>query len=349
MFHRWLIPVIVFLLAAPAGASGQALAKAKKPATASAAEPRAAKVSLARSAEFLDAAVLSWTDQYQCASCHTSYLYLMARPALGDPKAPTLLQMRKYLEDRVAGWDRGGKNTGLPEGSEGVTEVVATAATLAFHDARSTGKLHARTRFALDRMWELQQKDGAWAWNKHDLPPLEHDEYYGAAFAAVGVGHAPDGYARTEKAKAGLAKLRRYFEVSRAPDLHHKAMLLWASLKVEGLMTDGQRKATVKELLALQRPDGGWSLPSLGSWKRHNRKANDPTVSDGYGTGFVVYVLRQAGVPANDARLKRGVAWLKANQRESGRWFTRSLSADRAHYLTNAGTAFAVMALRACE
>jgi squalene-hopene/tetraprenyl-beta-curcumene cyclase len=46
--------------------------------------------------------------------------------------------------------------------------------------------------------------------------------------------------------------------------------------------------------------------------------------------------------------LKRGVAWLKANQRESGRWYTRSLNADRAHYTTNAGTAFALMALKAC-
>jgi squalene-hopene/tetraprenyl-beta-curcumene cyclase len=35
--------------------------------------------------------------------------------------------------------------------------------------------------------------------------------------------------------------------------------------------------------------------------------------------------------------------------RVSGRWFTRSLNADRAHCITNAGTALAVMALKACE
>jgi squalene-hopene/tetraprenyl-beta-curcumene cyclase len=272
----------------------------------------------------------------------------MARPALGDPKASGLLQMRKFFEDRIVGWDKGGKGAGLPEGTEGVTEVVATAAALAFHDAHATGKLHPRTRQALDRMWTLQQPDGSWTWNRHELPPLEHDDYYGAAFAAVGVGHAPDGYAQTDRARAGLAKLRKYFRANKPPDLHHRAMLLWASLKVEGLLTDAGRKATVKELLALQRSDGGWSLASLGSWKRHNGKPNDPTVSDGYGTGFVVYVLRQVGVPADQAQLKRGVAWLKANQRQSGRWFTRSLSNDRAHYITHAGTAFAVLALRAC-
>jgi squalene-hopene/tetraprenyl-beta-curcumene cyclase len=336
-------------LAANAAAPAQAPAPVSRPTPNSAREPLAARFSLAKSGEFLDAAVRSWTRQRKCASCHTSYLYLMARPALADPRAPALLQMRQFFEDRVAGWDRGGKGAGLPPGTEGVTEVVATAATLAFHDEHSTGKLHARTRQALDRMWTLQRPEGAWAWNTHELPPLEHDEYYGAAFAAVGVGHAPDGYAQTDKARTGLAKLRRYFKANKPPDLHHRAMLLWASQKLDGLLTDEERQAAVKDLLALQRPDGGWSLPSLGSWKREDGKPNDPTTSDGYGTGFVVYVLRQAGVPADHARLKRGVAWLKANQRESGRWFTRSVSNDRAHYITNAGTAFAVLALRACE
>jgi squalene-hopene/tetraprenyl-beta-curcumene cyclase len=349
MYSAWFIPIMGALLALPLGVSAQEPAPAKRPTPNSPQEPLAAKLSLARSAEFLDGVALSWMRQRQCGSCHTSYPYLMARPMLGDPKAPALLRLRKFFEDRVAGWDKGGRGAGLPEGTEGITEVVATAATLAFHDAHSTGKLQALTRQALDRMWTLQRQDGSWDWNKHKLPPLEHDDYYGAAFAALGVGHAPDGYAQTDKARAGLAKLRKYFRANKAPDLHHKTMLLWASLKVEGLLTDEGRKATIKEMLALQRPDGGWSLAALGGWKRHNGKPNDPTVSDGYGTGLVVYVLRQAGVPAGHPQLRRGVAWLRTNQRESGRWFTRSLSNDRAHYITNAGTAFAVMALRACD
>src|SRR5436190_1069138 len=83
-------------------------------------------------------------------------------------------------------------------------EVVPTAATLAFHDGQSTGKLHPLTRQALDRMWKLQRPDGSWDWNKHNLPPQEYDDYYGAVFAAVGVGHAPEGYAGGEAAKEGV-------------------------------------------------------------------------------------------------------------------------------------------------
>jgi squalene-hopene/tetraprenyl-beta-curcumene cyclase len=72
------------------------------------------------------------------------------------------------------------------------------------------------------------------------------------------------------------------------------------------------------------------------------------TVSDGYGTGFSLYVLRRAGIPTEDARIQNGIAWLKTHQRESGRWFARSLYKDSKHYLSHNATAFAVMALGEC-
>jgi squalene-hopene/tetraprenyl-beta-curcumene cyclase len=64
---------------------------------------------------------------------------------------------------------------------------------------------------------------------------------------------------------------------------------------------------------------------------------------------LILYVLRQSGVPATKEPIRRGVTWLQTNQRASGRWFTRSVNADRAHYNTNAGTSYAVIALKACE
>src|SRR5262249_11574558 len=157
--------------------------------------------------------------------------------------------------------------------------------------------------------------DGSWTWNQHFLPPQEYDDYYGAVYAALGVGHAPEQYAQGEAARAGLARLRGYFRKNPPPNLHHKALLLWASLKLDGLMTPAERAQTVKELLALQRGDGGWNLPALGDWKRLNGTANDKQApSDGYATGLVLYVLRQAGVPQDDA-IRRGVKWLQTNQR----------------------------------
>lgn len=317
-----------------------------KPAPNSADEPKAKALSLTRSAAFLDSAAVNWTRARKCGTCHTNFAYLMARPSLGDPAPPAQAVVRDFFERRVAGWD-GPARGDRPRND---TEVVATAVALALNDAGTTGKLHPRTRQALDRMWSLQKAGGAWDWEKCDWPPLEHDDYFGAVLAAVGVGAAPDDYARTEKARAGLARLKGYLKKTPAPSLHHKAWLLWASRKTDGLMTAAERDRVVKELLARQRGDGGWSLPSLGDWKGFDGRANDTRApSDGYGTGLVVWVLRQAGLPAKHAAVHKGVAWLEANQRESGRWFTRSLNTDRAHYISHAGTAFAVMALQACR
>jgi squalene-hopene/tetraprenyl-beta-curcumene cyclase len=347
-----LVLAVLFASGVPSGAPAQdpaPVVKAvtfPKPAPNKPDEPLAKALSLEKAADFLDGAAVSWTEQRKCGTCHTNYAFLVARPALKEKPTVAMEQVRQFFEDRVANWDRG-KAGDKPRWD---TEVVATAATLAINDAMTTGKLHPRTRQALDRMWTLQRADGSWNWLKCNWPPTEHDDWYGAVYAAVGVGLAPDGYAQTDKAKTGLAKLRAYFKNNPPPSLHHKAMLLWASLQVDGLMTPKRREATVRELLALQRADGGWNLPSLGDWSGVDERPNDKNApSDGYGTGFVLFILRQAGVPADNEQVQKGIAWLKSNQRESGRWFTRSLNTDNHHFITHAGTAYAVMALKACE
>ncbi len=309
-------------------------------------EPLLEKLSLAKAAESLDRTSLVWVQQRKCGACHTTYPYLMSRAALGGEPSPALQQVRKFFDDRIASWEADAKTN-----KHILRETVANAASLAVLDAQTTGKLQPLTRIALDKMWTLQRKDGAWSWPKCSWPPFEVDDYYGALLAALGVGHAPDGYAQGDSAKAGLAKLHAYFEKTPPPSLHHKTWLLWASLKLEGVMTAAQRKATTEELLALQRTDGGWSMESLGKdWVgREGEKANANAPSDGYGTGLVVFVLRQAGVPATHVALQRGVAWLSSNQRASGRWFTRSMNGVEEHFISDTATAFAVLALKACE
>ena len=77
--------------------------------------------------------------------------------------------------------------------------------------------------------------------------------------------------------------------------------------------------------------------------------ANDKSRSDGYGTGFVLYSLCQAGVPKSASAVQKGLGWLKTHQRESGRWFTASLESNKSqNYLSTMGTAYAVMALKEC-
>jgi hypothetical protein len=46
-------------------------------------------------------------------------------------------------------------------------------------------------------------------------------------------------------------------------------------------------------------------------------------VDEADATGLVLYVARRAAVPARQEPIRRGVSWLKTNQRASGHWFTR--------------------------
>jgi squalene-hopene/tetraprenyl-beta-curcumene cyclase len=300
-------------------------------------EAIAGSFSMDRARQFLDTAALSWTHKQGCFTCHTNYAYLYARPHLaGDGAAQT--EVRRALEDLVTKrWP--------DKGPRWDAEIVASAAALAYHDAMTTGKLHPVTRTALDRIWKVQRKDGGFSWLKCGWPPMENDDHYGVTLAAIATGVAPEGYASTETARRGLDGIRGYLKANPPQNLHHKAMMLWASTYVDDICGDSVRAATIKELLALQRPDGGWSAASLGTWKRADKLEQDPRTSDGYGTGFVLFVLRRARVSAREEAVERGIAWLKANQRESGRWFTRSLNRDNKNYLSHAGTAFAVMAL----
>jgi squalene-hopene/tetraprenyl-beta-curcumene cyclase len=303
-------------------------------------EPLAGQFSMERAVQFMDASSLTWQKDRKCFTCHTNYAYLYARPLISSA-APAHAEVRRAAEELVSlRWK--------DPGPRWDAEVVATAAALAFNDRLTSGKLHPLSREALDRIWQVQREDGGFDWIKCGWPPMESDDEYGAGLAALAASAAPEDYRHTPQARAGLEKLRGYLAANPPPTVHHRAMLLWASAYGEVFLPADQRQATIDDLLKLEREDGGWSLASLGNWQREDKSEQD-TASDGYGTGFVVYVLRQAGLPADAPPLARGVAWLKSHQRESGRWITRSLKKDNKHFISHCGTAFAVMAIASCE
>ena len=307
-------------------------------------EPVAKEFSLRNVARYLDQAALHWQKKRKCGTCHTNFAYLVARPALASVLPPAR-QVREFIEDMVTvRWKE--------EGPRWDAEVVVAASTLAINDGATTGTLQPVTRTALERMYQLQRPDGGWNWLKCGWPPMESDDHYGVTFAALGIGKAPGNYAKTPEAEECLEGVRKYLRAHPAPSLHHRLMVLWASCCVDGLMTKAEREQGLEATFALQLSDGGWAVAALlDDWKEHKRKDDEPQsleVSDGYGTGFVVYVAREAGVPADDPRLQRGIQWLKEHQRTSGRWFTPSPTKDSKHFISNAGTAFAAMALAAC-
>jgi squalene-hopene/tetraprenyl-beta-curcumene cyclase len=334
-------------------------------------EPLASEFSLTAAARYLDAAAIDWKETHACTACHTMFSYMMARQTLGKVLAPPP-DVRTFFEDVVDG-----RADPMPDYScedLGASIRIGVAVSLALDDRWSTGKLSPAARRALDAMWAMQRADGGFDWPFRDAPPIKGSEHYAATLAAIAAGMAPDDYALAEPARSGLKSLRRYFDAHAAETLHDEAMLAWAGAYVPSLADEDVRRRSIDRLLAAQRPDGGWSLASLIENPKVKSAPSSTAAalraspghgesflvyagpdyayksslaSDGYATGLAIFVARQCGQPANDARLVRGVAWFKANQRASGRWFTPSQAGHSHNLIANAGTAYAVMALTA--
>ncbi len=310
-----------------------------------------------------------------CVSCHTAVPYAMSRPSLRAALAeqgPSANE-RKLLDNvakRVRLWkevapfytdaDRGVYKSVESRG----TESVLNALILASNDASNgvpSGHLSDDTRAAFENMWAEQQttgeQKGAWLWLRFKNEPWEADDsdFYGAALAAIAVGTAPENYRARPEIQNNLKMLSEYLSrESAAQTLSNRAVLLWASAKVPGLIESERQKAVINELLAKQQPDGGWSLTSMaGSWKRHDGTPQI-ALSDGYATGLITFALQQAGVSRENAQLQKGLAWLTANQNHAdGYWLAYSLNNNEEHHISpdtvrfmkDAATAYAVLAL----
>jgi len=305
-----------------------------------------------------------------CVSCHTVLPYALARPALRAAQGERSVSneertMLASVVKRVRMWKEvdpfyPDQTSGLPKTSEsrGV-ESVMNALILATRDA-SDGVLSDDARLAFSNMWALQFQTGtlkgAWAWLTFGNEPWEANEsgYFGASLAAVAVGTAPGGYASSPEIQKQLSLLRDYLG-SRVDSerLFNRIMVLWASSKVPNLLTSAQRQSIVDAVLAKQQGDGGWSTASLASWKRLDSTSLD-TASDGYATGLIALALQSSGISREDPHVGKALSWLVKHQDpKTGMWAASSLNKERdpasdpAKFMSDAATAYAVLALTA--
>lgn len=318
-----------------------------------------------------------------CISCHTVVPYLLARPALRkamrvNNPTPQEVKLLAAIAQRVDGYDGQEPLYGGQSGPSRGTEAVLNALILALEDARQNREQASEpTRKAFQQLWENQRPDGAWDWLNLAAEPDESADarYYGAALAAVAVGAAPGLVKGKEESVARhIDKLRAYLNGQYAgQNLYNRVWALLASSRLPGLLSAEQRQGLLAELRANQNEDGGWSLHGLGPWRWSKTTPpfappGKPDVSllaksDGYATGLIVFVLRQAGLPSEDPSLKKATDWLKANQKEfqvnSHRWrLWRAHSLNHDHenggargepwnrmVMSDMATAFAVLAL----
>ena len=323
-------------------------------------EPRRNSVSTTLAIDHLEQGSVAWSGQRRCISCHTNGSYMLARPALtaalGTPPASTLDFFREQLQSLTAEAHESLRTSTKP------AQVIYLAAGLAEWDRHVTGTLSPDTDKALRLMFAIQEDSGSWG-TLDCWPPYESDAYHEATVAALAAATAPGWLSDVEAGsdddlKARIAQLRTYLHETPPPHDYGRVLLLQAATRFPGLVDAAGTTEIAAMIERHQRDDGGWSIRTFAapeSWGRGNRADKlraepdfETPASDGHMTGLAILALREAGVPADNEGIKRGIAWLQANQRASGRWWTRSLNTDTWHFITYSGTTLPLLALQSC-
>ena len=325
---------------------------------ASADEPLLTTFSLKKAGDYLENGAIAWTRKRKCVSCHTTGTYMQVRPLLSEVLGKPSTEIRNLFVEQLERFQSMDAN----ESREGANpaQVVYIAAGLAEWDRQITGKLSPPTKQALNLMLSLQEDNGTWG-SETTWPPLESSEFQEATVAAMAVATAPGWLEnlKDEDLRQGVTRLHGYLRETIPPHNYGRVVLLWAATRMPNLIPKSRKQKIVRMIKKHQRKDGGWSIRSFATpeeWGEGNRAEklreeldfNNPS-SDGHMTGLALLVLRAAGVSKEKKFIQRGVEWLKANQRESGRWWTRSLNTEKRHYITYTGTAYPLLALMKCD
>jgi len=173
---------------------------------------------------------------------------------------------------------------------------------------RSTPSLSAGQTQTLalisDQIVEKQTHDGTWEFFL-SRPPVNETQRTDVSWILM----ALQGDRATEtspKLRSSLQRGTDWLADAKLPETYEsKTLKLLLAIRAGRAQSDLEPQ--VRELLALQQPDGGWR--QLPDWK-----------SDAFATGQTLYVLSLAGYSAERPPMKRGIAFLVATQKPDGSW-----------------------------
>jgi squalene-hopene/tetraprenyl-beta-curcumene cyclase len=224
--------------------------------------------------------------------------------------------------------------------------------------ARSVEAAIAAAIFAFDRgscgdselmsaAWRRVWRERRSGWLNLSLHPWESEasDYFGDALIAVAAGECP-GH-DTQSLQTLLTRLQDQFLEQ---PLHNRLLALWAAAKAPDAIALSSRSALLRDVWARQQSDGGWTQAALGPWKAG--VVEMASSSDAFATAWVMFTLQRSGAACGDARLERGLSWLRTNQDDnSGAWPSTSMNkrypaeSMMAGFMSDAATGFAVAAL----
>ena len=305
--------------------------------------------------KYLDDGAHNWVREKSCIACHSTGTYMVDRPVLtpllGKPSEEVLAD---FIE-----------NIPKPEAKSDISTIssVWRSSGLASWDKHVTGKLSEHTARSLQRTLTRLEPEGFFKTYKEVEIPYITTHFQLTVQAARAVVAAPGWLANLQDADTleRVARMKKFLREHEPVNDYELALKLQLAALMPELVPPSQREAAMTMLWRLQQPDGGWSTRRMSPVMKWHEAVDVETVamlaaepdaaspaSDAYMTAFAIVLLRESGVPASDERIQKGVAWLKANQRVSGRWWMKSLYRDTYHYITYISTVQALRALALC-
>jgi squalene-hopene/tetraprenyl-beta-curcumene cyclase len=321
-------------------------------------------------AKYLDDGSLCWVREKSCVACHSTGVYMVERSVLtkqlGKPSDEVLNDFIKSVPQK----------DGKP--GDGAIASVWRSSGLASWDKHVTGKLSEATEKSLRHTVSIMRDDGFYQIIKAVEIPYITTRFELTVQAARAFVTAP-GWLENLKDPALLARIelmKKALREHQPINDYELALKLQLAALMPELVPDEVRAAATAMLWRQQQPDGGWSMRRMAdvmNWRSESESfpatdkvkwtgPMDPQVvaliqgepdaanpgSDPYMTAFAVVLLRESGVPAADPRIQRGLAWLKTNQRVTGRWWMKSLYRGNYNFTTYISTAQALRALALC-
>jgi hypothetical protein len=331
-------------------------------------EPRVREfgpASLRLAARYMEEGAVSWVREKSCVNCHTTGPYLAERTAwtkaFGKPSAEVLADFVASVPKEVVPVRETEVNG--HKHHPGTFSSVWRSLGLAEWDRHITGRTSEPTDRSLRDMFERQSDQGAFvSHGEVEIPHITTD--FELTLQAVRAACAAPGWLaglEDDVLRARVAKMKLWLRNSAPKNDFDRILKLQLAHYLPELVPQPEREAALALLSSKQHSDGGWSTrdlspihdwhfevsPAVSNLIRNLSDAARPE-SDAYLTALAIVLFRQSDVPVADPRVRRGLAWLRREQRESGRWWMHSLYRGNYHYITYIATAQAVKAFALC-
>ena len=308
-------------------------------------DEKAIKPAIEKGLERLQTAATSYTKNRSCFSCHHQAMPMLTFAVAkkhGYAIDDAVMEKQRdftlaFFKERVKQLDEG-RNIG-----GGSTTVVYGLIAL-----KAAGHPRDEVTDALTGYLRTKQtREGTWP-SSSNRPPSQGSALTHAGLALDTLNHftADSSDELKDKTAAVYDKALKGLRSATLDSTEDRVFHLWGLISAKA---DADEVAKARdELLKLQRPDGGWAqLPDMAS--------------DAYATGSVLYALRLAGLPAEDARVKKAMHYLLVTQGDTGGWVVKTRArpvqtyfdngdpGGKSQFISTAATAWCIAALIECE